>query len=42
VLAAPTASVMIALCQGYIANRALLGERSADDYLAGAAAAFAR
>jgi AcrR family transcriptional regulator len=41
-LADRTASVMIALCQGYIANRALLGERDAGDYLKDAAVAFGR
>jgi AcrR family transcriptional regulator len=40
-LAERTASVMIAICQGYIANAALFGPRPADDYLADAAAAFA-
>jgi AcrR family transcriptional regulator len=39
-LAARTASVMVALCQGYIANAALFGLRSVDDYLADAAAAL--
>jgi len=39
-LAARTASVMLAVCQGYIANVALLGPRPVDDYLADVAVAL--
>ena len=39
-LATRTASVMVALCQGYIANAALFGLRPVDAYLADAAAAL--
>jgi AcrR family transcriptional regulator len=39
-LAARTGSVMIALAQGFIVNRALLGPRQVDDYLRDAAVAL--
>jgi AcrR family transcriptional regulator len=39
-LAERTASVMIALCQGYIANAALFGPRPVEEYLRDAAAVF--
>lgn len=40
-LAERTASVMVALAQGYIVNRALFGPRAVDDYLRDVAAALA-